>query len=202
LKKQAFLLIIVCFLVWLLSACITITLQDPTQTPLPPTARPLSTNTNIPPTPFPSQAPMPTPTTSQGATSVKIFLIAVNDNGASGKKIGCNDSVVPVLIYIDPTLGVLRASLNGLFKMEGQREYGLSGLYNSLYQSHLNIDSLNIVNREAIVKLKGTLSSGGVCDDPRIKAQLEEAALQFKTIDRVSVFINGIPLDQVLSERG
>jgi hypothetical protein len=202
LKKQAFLLIIVCFLVWLLSACVTITLQDPTQTPLPPTARPLPTNTSIPPTLFPSQAPLPTPTTSQGATSVKIFLIAVNDNGASGKKIGCNDSVVPVLIYIDPTLGVLRASLNGLFKMEGQREYGLSGLYNSLYQSHLNIDSLNIVNREAIVKLKGTLSSGGVCDDPRIKAQLEEAALQFKTIDRVSVFINGIPLDQVLSERG
>ncbi len=201
-KKQACLLIIICFLTWALSACVTITLKDPTQTPLLPTARPLPTNTSIPPTPLPSLTPSPTPTTSQGATSVKIFLIALNDNGASGKKIGCNDSVIPVLIYIDPTLGVLRASLNELFKMEGQREYGLSGLYNSLYQSHLSIDSLNIINREAIVKLKGTLSSGGVCDDPRIKAQLEEAALQFKTIDRVSVFINGIPLDQVLSGQG
>ena len=201
-KKQGFILIIICLLTWVLSACVRITLQDPTQTPLPPTARPLPSNTSIPPTPLPSQAPSPTSTTSQGATSVKIFLIAVNDNGVSGKKIGCNDSVVPVLIYIDPTLGVLRASLNELFKMEGQKEYGLSGLYNSLYQSHLSIDSLNIVNREAIVKLKGTLSSGGVCDDPRIKAQLEEAAPQFKTIDRVSVFINGIPLDQVLSGRG
>jgi hypothetical protein len=202
LKKQAYFLFIICFLVSVLSACVTITLNNPTQTPLPPTPRPLPTNTRIPPTSFPSQAPLPTPTTSQGATSIKIFLIAVNDNGVSGKKIGCNDSVIPVLIYIDPTLGVLRASLNELFKLEGQREYGLSGLYNSLYQSHLSIDSLNIINREAIVKLKGTLSSGGVCDDPRIKAQLEEAALQFKTIDRVSVFINGIPLDQVLSGRG
>jgi hypothetical protein len=202
LKKQGFLLIIICLLILVLTACVTITLEDPTQTPLPLTARPLPTNTSFPPTPNPTLTISPTPTKSQGATSVKIFLIAVNDNGVSGKKIGCNDSVVPVLIYIDPTLGVLRASLNELFKMEEQREYGLSGLYNSLYQSHISIDSLNIVNREAIVKLKGTLSSGGVCDDPRIKAQLEEAALQFKTIDRVSVFINGIPLDQVLSGQG
>jgi hypothetical protein len=202
LKKQAYLLIIICILVWVLSACVTITLKDPTQTQLPTTARPLPTNTSIPPTPLPTLTPSVTPTISKGATSVKIFLIAVNDNGVSGKKIGCNDSVVPVLMYIDPTLGVLRASLNELFKMEGQREYGSSGLYNSLYQSHLSIDSLNIVNREAIVKLKGSLSSGGVCDNPRIKAQLEEAALQFKTIDRVSVFINGIPLNQVLSGQG
>jgi hypothetical protein len=202
LKKQISLLIIFCVLTWVLTACVTITLEDPTQTSLPPTARPLPTNTSIPLTPLPSLAPLPTSTISQGATSVKIFLIALNDNGASGKKIGCNDSVVPVSINIDPTLGVLKASLTELFKMEGQREYGLSGLYNSLYQSHLSIDSLNIVNREAIVKLKGTLSSGGVCDDPRIKAQLEEIALQFKTIDKVSVSINGILLDQVLSGRG
>ena len=201
-KKLTNLMIVLFFFAWVLSACVTITLDNPTQTPIPPTAQPLPTNTSIPPTPHPTLAPLPTSTTSQGATSVKVFLIALNDNGVSGKKIGCNDSVVPVLVYIDPTLGVLRASLNELFKMEGQREYGLSGLYNSLYQSHLSIDSLNIVNREAIVKLKGTLSSGGVCDDPRIKAQLEEAALQFKTVDKVSVFINGIPLDQVLSGRG
>ncbi len=143
-----------------------------------------------------------TSTPSQGATSVKVFLIALNDNGAAGKKIGCNDSAVPVLFYIKPTLGVLRAALTELFKLEGQREYGSSGLYNSLYQSHLGIVSLNIVNREAIINLQGTLATGGVCDDPRIKAQLEETALQFNTIDRVSVFINGIPLDQILSGQG
>ena len=43
---------------------------------------------------------------------------------------------------------------------------------------------------------------GGVCDDPRIKAQLEESALQFNTVDKASVFINGVPLDQLLSGQG
>ncbi len=210
-KKWLSKLIILCVLAWILSACVTITFQNPTPTSIPPTAQPLPTHTSIPPSPLPSLTPLPTftpiilpptSTPSQGATSIKIFLIALDDNGATGKKIGCNDSVIPVLINIEPTLGVLRASLNELFKLEGQREYGLSGLYNSLYQSHLSIDSLNIVNREAIIKLKGTLTLGGVCDDPRVKAQLEETALQFNTIDKVSIFINGIPLDQSLSGQG
>ena len=207
-KKWLSDLIVLCILAWILSACVTITFQNPTSTYLPPTAQPFSTNTT---SPLPSQTPLPTftpiilpptSTPSQGATSIKIFLIALDDNGGSGKKIGCNDSIVPVPINIEPTLEVLRASLKELFKLEGQREYGLSGLYNSLYQSHLNIDSLNIVNREAVIKLRGTLTPGGVCDDPRVKAQLEETALQFNTIDKVSIFINGISLDQFLSGQG
>jgi hypothetical protein len=202
LRKRTFFLIILCVLTWILSACVTVTFENPTSTAFPATAQPLPTNTRIPLSPLPSLAPLPISTPSQGATRIKIFLIALNDNGATGKKIGCNDSVVPVLITIDPTLGVLRVALNELFKLEGQREYGLSGLYNSLYQSHLSIVSLNIVNRETIINLKGNLAPGGVCDDPRIKAQLEEIALQFNTIDKVSVFINGVPLDQYLSGQG
>jgi hypothetical protein len=41
---------------------------------------------------------------------------------------------------------------------------------------------------------------GGVCDSPRVQAQLEEIALQFSTVNSVAVFINGEPLDQVLSQ--
>ena len=191
-KKWFFNVIVLCFLAWILSACVTISFQNPTSIPL--TAQPLPTFTPI--------VLPPTSTPSQGAASIKIFLIALDDNGTTGKKIGCNDSAISVVINIEPSLAVLKASLNELFKLEGQRQYGLSGLYNSLYQSHLVIDSLNIVNREAIIKLSGTLTSGGVCDVPRIKAQLEETALQFNTIDRVSIFINGIPLSQLLSGQG
>ena len=192
-KNKFLALIILGLFTWILIGCVTITIQNPTPSSIPATPQPLPTNTTSPLpslTPLPTFTPIvlpPTSTPSQGATSIKIFLIALEDNGTTGKKIGCNDSVVPVLINIEPTLGVIRASLNELFKLEGQREYGLSGLYNSLYQSHLSIDSLNIVNREAIIKLRGTLTLGGVCDNPRVKAQLEEAALQFNTIDRVSI---------------
>jgi hypothetical protein len=184
---------------WILIGCMTITIQHPTPTSIPATPQPLPTITK---SPLPSLTPSPTSAPSKGGNSIKIFLIALEDNGTTGKKIGCNDSVVPVSINIEPTLGVLRASFVELLKLEGQSYYGLSVLYNSLYQSKLSIVSLNIVNREAILNLKGTLASGGVCDDPRIQAQLEETALQFNTIDRVSIFINGIPLAHLLSGQG
>lgn len=156
-------------------------------------------------------APLPTFTpilqatsviTQAGASQVKIFLIAIGDNGASGKKIGCGDSLIPVIIKIQPTLEVLWAALNELFALQGQKDYAGSGLYNALYQSNLSIESLNIVNREAIIRLKGRLVLSGVCDNPRAKAQLEESALQFSTVDKASVFINGMPLDQLLSGQG
>jgi hypothetical protein len=204
-KNRPLASIIFCVLAGILSACVTISFQNPTPTSIPATAQPLPTNPIPSQTPLPTFTPIilpPTSTPSQGATSIKIYLIALEDNGISGKKIGCNDSAVPVFINIEPTVAVLKASLIELLKLEGKREYGQSGLTNSLYQSHLSIESLNIVNREAIIKLSGTLTSGGVCDDPRIKAQLEETALQFSTIDKVSIFINNIPLDQLLSGRG
>jgi hypothetical protein len=184
----------------LLSACVTIQMAAPTPLPPAPTIRPKPSLTPLPT--FTPITPAPTSQPGQGATQVKIFLIAINDNGASGKKIGCNDSVVPVQMTINPTVVVLRASLDALFQLKGQRTYGSSGLYNALYQSSLSIDSLTIINREAVIKLKGSLVQGGVCDSPRIKAQLEETGLQFSTIDKTTIFINGVPLNQLLSGQG
>jgi len=188
------LLLVVSFL--FLAAYVSITFRNPTPTVIPGTITSISpkpTNTSMPPT----QTPQPA-----GADRVKIFLIAVGDNGVSGKQIGCGDSLVPVDMAISPTLAVLQAGLSELFKLEGQKYYGQSGLYNALYQSHLTITSLNIVNREAVISLAGTLSITGDCDDPRIKNQLEAIALQFNSIDKVSVYINGVLLDQLLSGRG
>jgi hypothetical protein len=191
------------FCVILLAGCVTVQFAQPTPLPPAPTIRPQPTSQ--PPTLQPIFTAIVQPTiqaTIPGATRIKIYLIAIEDNGVSGKKIGCNDSLVPVEVQISPTLTVLKAALNELFKLQGQQYYGASGLYNSLYQSSLSTESLNIVNREAIIRLKGNLVLGGVCDDPRAKAQLEEIALQFSTIDRVSVFINGVPLQQLLSGQG
>lgn len=170
-----------------------------------PTLKPPATSQPATLTPLPTFTPIP-PATSQptqrGAEEVLIYLIAIGDNGASGKKIGCGDSLVAVNVQIQPTLGVLRAALNELFALRGQKDYAGSGLYNALYQSNLSIESLNIINREAIMRLKGSLVLGGVCDAPRVKAQLEQSALQFSSVDKASVFINGLPLEQLLSGQG
>lgn len=201
-KKSFFLVVI-----WatFLAGCVTIHLTNPTPLPPAPTLKPQPTSQ--PPTlaPLPTFTPIPHATskpTQAGAKEVIIHLIAIGDNGASGRKIGCGDSLIAIKVQIQPTLEVLRAALNELLALRGQKDYAGSGLYNALYQSNLSIESLNIVNREAIIRLKGSLVLGGVCDNPRVKAQLEESALQFSTVDKASVFINGVPLDKLLSSQG
>jgi len=138
----------------------------------------------------------PTPTRTL-FTRTSIYLIAVGDAGQSGEEIGCEDSVIPVEVEIEPTVAPLTAALNQLLAIE-DREYGQSGLYNALYQSDLTLEDVRIVDGEAVIELSGTLTLGGVCDEPRVRAQLQETALQYSTVDRVSIFINGTPLDDVL----
>ncbi len=143
----------------------------------------------------------PTPGGDRGSeglfTRTNIYLIAIGDDGRSGKEIGCDDSVVPVEVQIEPTIAPLTAALNKLLSI-GTREYGMSGYYNALYQSDLALEGINIKNREAIIRLSGALTLGGVCDEPRVRAQLRQTALQYVTVDRVSIFINGTPLEELL----
>ncbi len=114
--------------------------------------------------------------------------------------IGCGDSLVPVTEQILPTQGVLRAALEILLGIQ-QQYYGQSGLYNALYQSNLTIEDLRIENGRASIRLAGKLLLGGVCDNPRVEAQLVETAKQFSTVKEVEIFINGKPLKDVLSEK-
>lgn len=198
----------------LLSACVpattlptpaapTATLIIPSDTPNPPTFTPIplptSTETPIPPTPT-VIPPTETPPLNPEQQTVLIYLIAVDDNGTSGKLIGCGDSLIPVQVIIKPTTGVLRAALNSLLSIKDQY-YGESGLYNALYQSNLQVGNVAITNGEAVIHLTGTLMLGGVCDIPRVEAQLTEIAMQFSTISSVSVFINNIPLKDALSQK-
>ncbi len=130
--------------------------------------------------------------------TLKVFLIGMNDNGVSGKLIGCGDSAVAVNVEVPYTKGVLKASLNKLLSIKDQY-YGQSGLYNVLYQSNLKLSSVAIKNGEAIIKLTGKLTLGGECDNPRVQAELEQTALQFSTVKKVSIYLNNVPLSKVLS---
>lgn len=180
----------------------------PTGTPAPiiNTAAPVPSETAPAVTSVPTTNPSatslsPDATSSSGASTVKIFLVAINDNGVRGPKIGCGDSIIPVDVPIIPTLGVLRAALTKLLSIKTRYFGGESDLYNSLYQSNLNIDNLSIQNGLATIWLSGTVQLGGVCDTPRFQAQLEQTVLQFSTIKQVNIFINDKPLSEVLSSK-
>lgn len=157
-----------------------------------------------------SNAPANTATTSapsqpEGApskaqvTEVKIYLVALGDNGKNGKKIGCEDSLVPVTRKIPATPAPLKAALLELFadREPDKKEIDLN-LGN--YWRGMELKSVAIENGTAIIHLTGDAPTvAGICDEPRIKGQMIETAKQFPTVKKVKVFINGKPMDELIS---
>ena len=170
--------------------------QSPTSTK----ALPSAASTTHSPTPVISTATQVPLTPTQAQQTVKIFLIALEDNGQSGPLVGCGDSVIPVTVVIPSTQGVLKAALGKLLSIKEQY-YGESDLYNALYQSDLQLKSVTIDQGKAIIHFTGMLMLAGECDNPRVEAQIEQTALQFSTVSSVEVFIDDIPLEDVLSQK-
>lgn len=140
--------------------------------------------------------------TTSGMQKIKIFMIGIDDNGKGGEKIGCGDSVIAVEREIKPTQAVIKASMEELLSLK-KETYGESGLVNTLYQSNLKFLSAVIDDKGiATVKLSGDLVLGGVCDNPRIKAQLEQTVKQFSTVKSVEILINNKKLNDLLSPKG
>ncbi len=131
---------------------------------------------------------------------VKVFYILVNDNGNKGKQIGCGDSVVGVNKEILATTTPLMAALGILLSDKNETATSSYGeLRNSLHASNLKFKSIAVKGDVTEVQLSGSFSAGGVCDDPRIIAQLEETAKQFDNMENVKFYVNGKLLEDVLS---
>lgn len=149
-------------------------------------------------------ASLPSPAASlpspESSTRFVIYFIALEDNGKSGKPVGCNDSLVPVEWEIPVSDSPPQAAIEKLLSFKGEQYIGASGLYNALYQADLVVDRIDIDSAgKAAVQLSGEFLLGGVCDNPRFKGQLEETMLQFPEVNSVELFINGRPLDEILS---
>jgi hypothetical protein len=134
-----------------------------------------------------------------GAREVKVFLVALDDNGKSGAKIGCNDSLVSVTREVSPTRAPLRAALEELLKLP-QKGGPQDSLHNALYYSKLKVRSVSLRRGVATVHLRGTVVVAGICDNPRVEGQIEATALQFPGVRRVKVYVNNRPLSYYLSE--
>jgi hypothetical protein len=134
-------------------------------------------------------------------TSVRIYLVAIGAAHGAGIHIGCGDSLVAVTRPVPATTAPMSAALRLLLRNH-RRYYGQSGLYNALYQSRLSLHSARVAAGRAVIRLTGRLQLGGVCDDPRIRAQLRHTALQFPTVHTVQIYVNNVPLSRMLSEKG
>ncbi len=150
-----------------------------------------------PPAPGPLPTAIPTP---GGFSSVKVALVAVGDEGRRGKRIGCGDSVVLVDRPIAPTTGVLAASMRELLATRAADVEG-QGLATFL-PAGLTLEGVTISNGVAVIRLRGEPVVAGVCDDPRIEAQIGETALQFSTVRDAAILVGGRTLNQVLCRQG
>jgi Sporulation and spore germination len=128
--------------------------------------------------------------------TVKVFFVALEDNGENGDLVGCGDSLVPVEVEIaatdDPGVRLVE-TLNALFETGAQTVTGPDGhaLYNALANSEITVLDAEVSDGLATVHLAGEVSIGGVCDEQRFVEQLRQTVLQFDGIQIANVFLNG-----------
>lgn len=152
---------------------------------------------SVPASPPATAEPSPTGLPEQVAP-LTIYYVAVDDNGVSGPRIGCGDSLVatttaPVRFtdQVGPSIGALLANKS--------RDVGMSGLVNVLYQSNISYLGGELNGSTITIWLTGQFMLGGVCDIPRAKGQLEYTAMTASGATSAQVFVNGRPIDEVLS---
>lgn len=121
---------------------------------------------------------------------VKVYLVALDDDGRSGQKIGCGDSLVPVTRRIGARRPTLRIAIQELLLIPHEYDARLKNFWRG---RNLRVRSVS-VNRAGVatIHIAGAGPQvAGVCDQPRIESQIEETAKQFPNVRRVRVFVNG-----------
>jgi hypothetical protein len=76
-----------------------------------------------------------------------------------------------------------------------------AALYDSLAASSLHFVSGYLSGSTVVVNLGGTLRPGGVCDIPRIEAQLTHTVVAASGATRAEIYVNGMTLEVALSLR-
>ncbi len=141
-----------------------------------------------------------TDTPSAATMTVKVALL---DYTASkpGVSRGC-DRVVLVDRTVPASPAPLTAALTELFAMP-ETQVGDLNSFIPKTRSTLGFDYATVQDGVARIYLLGRLSNlAGVCDDPRAKAQIEETALQFPTVQRVELYLNGERTNLQPDQRG
>ncbi len=140
-------------------------------------------------------------TTQTATRKVDVYVVALEDGGKLGKKVGCGDSLVALKVQADSTtVPLIEAAMSKLVKL-GKDVPGGDSMYNALASSDLRLKSARIKDGQANVELTGRVRLGGACDNPRFEGQLRETVLQFPEVKSATIRINGEPLEKVVSLR-
>lgn len=126
---------------------------------------------------------------------VKVYLVALDDAGKRGRKIGCGDSLVAVTRTIKPTASTLKAAMEELVATSGDDDKKLG---NYVLGPDLKVKSVSISRGTATIRFSGHISVAGICDEPRIVEQIMATAKQFPNVKRVKVFVGKETLEDAI----
>ena len=142
---------------------------------------------------------LPGSTSPGTGTGTAVYYVAIDDGGRSGVRFGCNDSLVAVRNADSSISEPLQAAMSRL--LSGPDAPPASGLYNALSASSLQYVSGYLDGTTVVVNLTGAVQPGGVCDLPRIEAQLTHTAVTAVGAVRAEIYVSGVPLAEVLGLR-
>jgi hypothetical protein len=130
-----------------------------------------------------------------GVGGVKVYLVALDDKGKRGRKIGCDDSLVPVTRPAAAGGNRLKTTVEALIAEPRESEGGLNNYWHG---EDLKVRSAAVRGGTATIRVSGVLPVAGICDEPRIEEQIKATARQFPGVRRVRVFVNGRPLAEAI----
>ena len=130
----------------------------------------------------------------QRTRQVKVFLVALDDKGKRGRRIGCDDSLVPVTRTVAAG-APLRAAVEELLAVPRESEGGLGNYWAG---EDLRVQSAVVSRGVATIRIRGTLPVAGICDEPRIEEQIKATARQFRGVRSVRVVLNGERLSDAI----
>lgn len=146
-----------------------------------------------------SKAGSTAPGSRSPGAGIAVYYVAIDDGGRSGVRFGCNDSLVAVHNADSSITEPLEAAMSRL--LSGTGAPPASGLYNALAASSLRYVSGYLDGTTVVVNLTGAVRPGGVCDLPRIEAQLTHTAVTAVGAIRAEIYVSGVPLAEVLGLR-
>ena len=111
----------------------------------------------------------------------RIYMISSRDTP-------CGSSTVPIPITVQGPR-VLTQSLQVLLNTPDPHhpEY-----FTALEPHDLTLESVSITRQgTAVIRLRGSIDVANACDAARSRAQLQRTALQFPSVKRVAIYLNG-----------
>ena len=142
--------------------------------------------------------------TSGNTGYLEIYLIALGDNGVSGRPIGCGDSAVTQATdrpLAGSVAGNVRGMLDELFStVTGNNTEG--GIYNAFSGKNLTVRNVRLDGEQIYIEIDGTLLLTGTCEDARLQAQLLLTAFHYPQVNTAFIMIGGRNAKQLFDLSG